>query len=69
MSQFNPSMAAKKHVQNMFQFKIRSNKHLYTYTYIRASEDGCLMNQDKGTLINDCWDEFTSKVKMNVRTK
>ena len=33
----------------------------------RASKDGCLKNPDKGTPINDCWDEINNRVKYETK--
>ena len=35
--------------------------------YIKANDDGYLMNPDKGCPINECWNEFNTLVKKNMR--
>ena len=35
--------------------------------YIRAFDDGNLMNSDKGTSINTCWNEFNDVVRRSVK--
>ena len=37
---------------NMFKRRIKEAM------FIRANDDGSLMNLDKGTMINNCWTEF-----------
>ena len=35
--------------------------------YIKVSENFYLMNPDKGCPINECWNEFNTLVKKNLR--
>jgi len=35
--------------------------------YIRAYDNGTLMNPDKGTPVNDCWNEFGIDVRKSIK--
>ena len=42
---------------NMFKRRIKEAM------FIRANDDGSLMNLDKGTMINNCWTEFNGMIR------
>jgi len=42
---------------NMFKRRIKDAM------FIRANDDGSLMNLDKGTMINNCWTEFNGMIR------
>ena len=46
---------------NMFKRKIKEA------LYIRAYDNGTLMNPDKGTPVNDCWNEFTIDIRKSIK--
>jgi len=35
--------------------------------YIKAYDNGTLMNPDKGTPVNDCWNEFTIDIRKSIK--
>ena len=47
------------------QNQICSNK-MKEALYIRANDRGYLMNPEKGTLVNDCWNEFNMTVRETI---
>ena len=46
---------------NMFRRNIKEE------IYIRAFDDGNLMNADKGTPINTCWNEFNNVMRRSMK--
>jgi len=46
---------------NMFKRKIKEA------LYIKAYDNGTLMNPDKGTPVNDCWNEFTIDIRKSIK--